>query len=108
MALAAFDVEVLDHLEHPVAVPEFWAEPDDGRFHGGIRHQFTHVVANGVTGHDVWRREHTQAQYIAVERHRGLTIRYAHPGVGQPGNHVLNLTQRNRYVEVNEFNRPDP
>jgi hypothetical protein len=91
----AVDVEVLDHLEHPVAAV---LEADDGRLHGGVGHQLTHVVANGITAHDVRRREHTQAQYVSVERHRRLAVGHAHPGVGQPGNHVLNLTSASRFL----------
>ena len=87
-AYSTVDVEVFDHLEDAVTVV---SEPKDGRFHRWVGHQLAHVGANGVTGHDVGRRQHTQAQYIPVERHRGLTVGYTDPGVGQPGNHVLNL-----------------
>jgi len=35
------------------------------------------------------RREQTQAQYVSVDRHSGLTIGNT---VGQPANHVVDLT----------------
>ncbi|KZS67036.1 hypothetical protein A4G26_08770 [Mycobacterium kansasii] len=65
---------------------------DDRRLHRGVGHQLAHVVANGVTAHDQGRREHLQAQYLAIERYRGHTVGYADAGVCQTGNHVLNLT----------------
>jgi len=49
---AAIGVEVLDHLEHPVAVV---VESDDRCLHLGIGHEPAHVVADRVAVHHVGR-----------------------------------------------------
>ncbi len=85
LCVAPVGAQVLDDLEHPVAVV---TEPHDRGLHGRVVQQFAHVGADRVAVHHIGRREHGESQHVAVVRHRRLAVGNAHTGVCQAGDHV--------------------